>query len=176
MPLLLFLAFIAVPIIEIAVIIQVGGILGVWPTIGLIILTAAAGTALCRAQGFAVLQRIQTNLNQGVFPAGALFDGAALLVAGVLLLTPGFVTDAFGLLLLIPPARRVIGRGLFGWLARRAEIRVGGGFGGGDPFGGGKPRGSPGARRTRDEDDVIEGEYQEIPQDRIDRDRDGRER
>lgn len=168
MPLLLFLAFVAVPIVEIAVIIKVGGILGIWPTVGLIILTAATGTALVRAQGFAVLRRIQTNLNQGVFPAGALFDGAALLVAGVLLLTPGFVTDAFGLLLLIPPARRVIGRGLFGWLARRAEVRVGGTFGG-DPFGGGQA-GGPGRRRPKHEDDVIEGEYQEVPPERIDRD------
>jgi UPF0716 protein FxsA len=159
MALLLFLAFVAVPIIEITVIIKVGGLIGVWQTVALIVLTAAAGSALVRAQGFQVLARAQQSLDRGEFPAEAMVDGLALLVAGVLLLTPGFVTDVMGLVLLVPPARRVIA----GWVLRnlllRGHVHVHGGFG---------------ARRRRPEDDgVIEGEFREIPPDEIS---DGRNR
>ncbi len=146
MPLLLLLAFIAVPIVEIAVILRVGDAIGTWPTVALIVLTAAVGALLVRAQGFAVLRRIQDDLALGIFPAGALFEGAALLVAGVLLLTPGFVTDALGLALLVPPLRRALGR----ILARRAVAVRGG---------------------AQTDDGVIEGEYREIPPERIGRDR-----
>ncbi len=159
MALLLFLAFLAVPIIEITVIIKVGGLIGVWQTVALIVLTAAAGSALVRAQGFQVLARAQKSLDRGEFPAAAMVDGLALLVAGVLLLTPGFVTDAMGLVLLMPPLRRAIA----GWVLRnlllRGHMHVHAGFGT--------------AQRPPRDDDVIEGEFREIPPDEIG---DGRDR
>ena len=100
-----FLLLVAVPIIEIALFIQVGGWLGLWPTIGIVILTAAIGTMLLRAQGLATLGELQRRLSTGEDPSATLAHGAMILVAGVLLLTPGFFTDGVGLLLLTPPVR-----------------------------------------------------------------------
>lgn len=146
---LLFLAFLAVPIIEIAVIIKVGGAIGVWPTIGLIVLTAGAGTALVRAQGFQILARARDSLDHGQFPAEELLEALSLLVAGVLLLTPGFVTDAFGIVLLIPPLRRLIAGALWRAALRSSHVEV---------------HGVMGAqwRGPRDRDGVIEGDYTDI--------------
>ena len=96
MAFLLLIAFIATPIIEIAVFIEVGGRIGLWSTIGIVILTAVIGTAMLRQQGISVLFRIQENLNANRMPVRELFDGVCLVAAGALLLTPGFVTDAIG--------------------------------------------------------------------------------
>ncbi len=93
------------PLIEIAVLIQVGGWLGLWPTLGLIVLTAIAGTWMLRRQGFAVLTRAQSQLEAGTVPLAEVFEGFCLVIAGALLLTPGFVTDAIGGALLLPPVR-----------------------------------------------------------------------
>lgn len=110
---ILFIAFIVTPLIEIAVLIQVGGWLGLWPTLGLIVLTAVVGTWMLRRQGFAVLTRAQKQLDEGGLPLGEVFEGFCLVIAGALLLTPGFVTDAVGGALLFPPVRawlyRVLG-------------------------------------------------------------------
>ncbi len=108
MILLIFLAFITIPIIEIAVFIQVGERIGVWPTIGIVIATAILGTAMLRQQGVSILFRIQENLAANRIPVHELFDGVCLVIAGALLLTPGFVTDSIGLLLFIAPLRRWI--------------------------------------------------------------------
>ena len=108
MPLIILLIFIAVPVVEIAVIIEVGGILGVWTTIAAIFATAILGTALLRHQGLATLQKAQNNLNAGIMPMAEVFDGVCLLLAGVLLLTPGFVTDGIGLSLFLPPVRYLL--------------------------------------------------------------------
>ncbi len=102
---LIFLLLVVVPIIEIALFIQVGGWLGLWPTIGVVILTAAIGTALLRAQGLATLGELQRRLATGEDPSATLAHGAMILVAGVLLLTPGFFTDGVGFALLMPPVR-----------------------------------------------------------------------
>ena len=104
----LFLLLVAVPIIEIALFIEVGGWIGLWPTIGVVILTAMAGTVLLRAQGLATLGELQRRLNEGGNPAPALAHGALILVSGVLLLTPGFFTDGVGFLLLAPPVRAAL--------------------------------------------------------------------
>lgn len=164
MAVLLFLAFVAVPIIEITVIIKVGGILGAWPTVGLIILTAAVGTTLVRAQGFQILARAQKSLDHGQFPAAEMVDGMSLLVAGVLLLTPGFVTDALGLALVIPPLRRAIAGLIWRWARRRdgihMETRTWG------------SRGPRDANSPPTEEGVIEGEFIEIPPERLGRDDD----
>lgn len=111
----LFLIFVAVPIVEIGLFIQVGGAIGLWPTLAIVILTALAGTTLMRAQGMSTLQRLQSSLSDGTNPADPMAQGAMILVAGVLLLTPGFFTDAVGFALLIPPVRVA----LMGWIKSR---------------------------------------------------------
>ncbi len=102
---LIFLLLVAVPIIEIGLFIQVGGWLGLWPTLAIVILTAALGTVRLRAQGLAALGELQRRLGAGEDPSATLAHGAMILVAGVLLLTPGFFTDTVGFLLLTPPVR-----------------------------------------------------------------------
>jgi UPF0716 protein FxsA len=120
-----FLAiFVAMPIIEIAVFIQAGELIGLWPTIGVVVLTAILGTSLMRAQGLQTLAKAQSQMDQGEMPIGALFDGICILVAGVLLLTPGFVTDTFGFLLLIPPLRQLIGAKVIMKLVQSGNIRT----------------------------------------------------
>ena len=106
---------IAVPVVEIAVIIQVGSWLGVLNTLALLILISVLGAWLVKRQGVGLLRRVQGELAAGRVPATALVDGALLLVAGTMLLLPGFVTDFFGLLLLLPPVRA----GIRSWLRRR---------------------------------------------------------
>lgn len=106
MPLLIL--FIAIPIIEIGLFIKVGGLLGLWPTLLIVVLTALIGTYLLRLQGMAALARLQNNLQTGKSPMDPIVNGAMILVAGMLLLTPGFFTDTIGLLLLIPPVRAVV--------------------------------------------------------------------
>lgn len=153
---LIALLFVAVPIVEIAVLIEVGGAIGVWNTIALVILTAIAGTALLRIQGLATLARVQDSLARDTFPASALFDGACLLVAGVLLLTPGFVTDALGLVLFVPPFRRLLRRLIWTWLAKRRSTRV---WINGEEIGPGAGPGAPDAGRSGT---TIEGEWHEV--------------
>ncbi len=108
MPLLLFLAFVGVPILEIALFIQIGGAIGLGWTLALVVLTALAGTVLLRAQGLATLGRARTSLDRGALPVREVFDGACLLIGGALLLTPGFFTDSVGFLLLLPPVRGLL--------------------------------------------------------------------
>lgn len=103
---ILFLLFIAVPIIEIMVLMQVGSLLGAWPTIGIVILTAWFGAKKVREQGIATLSSVQTKMAQGQMPSDEIVAGLLLLVSGILLVTPGFVTDFFGLALLIPNVRK----------------------------------------------------------------------
>ncbi|MBU2893664.1 FxsA family protein [Colwellia sp. D2M02] len=101
----LFLLFIIIPIIEIAVLMQVGALLGLWPTIAIVIASAWLGAKYVRQQGLATMQSVQTKMAQGEMPSNEIVTGLLLLVAGVLLVTPGFVTDIFGLSLLIPAVR-----------------------------------------------------------------------
>lgn len=106
---ILLLLFIVIPIIEITVIMQVGEVLGVWPTVALVVFSAWLGAKYVRQQGIATLESVQKKMAQGEMPSGEIITGLMLLVAGVLLVTPGFVTDIFGLSLLIPNVRRAIG-------------------------------------------------------------------
>jgi UPF0716 protein FxsA len=105
---ILFLAVLIIPFVEIYVLLQVGGIIGAFPTIFLVVFTAALGAWLLRRQGFATWQRFQANLAQGVVPAYEMIEGPILLVGGALLLTPGFFTDLVGFACLIPTLRRRI--------------------------------------------------------------------
>jgi UPF0716 protein FxsA len=104
----LFLAFLLVPLIEIALFILVGGWIGLWPTLAIVILTAIAGTVLVRSQGAAVLLHLRQNLETLRDPTEPLAHGAMILFSGALLLTPGFFTDLIGFLLLIPAVRAFV--------------------------------------------------------------------
>lgn len=122
MPLLL-LIFIAVPVLEIYLLIKVGGIIGALPTIAIVILTAIIGTWLLRQQGLATLHRYQQNLGQGQIPAMEIIEGMVLLFGGALLLTPGFFTDAIGFLCLIPVTRQAMIRAFMKWAKDHIQIR-----------------------------------------------------
>lgn len=154
----LLLAFIAIPLIEIALFIQVGGLIGLWPTLFIVLLTAIVGTYMVRQQGISTLNRLQRSLNQLTDPSEPLASGAMILFAGALLLTPGFFTDALGLALLMPPVRAVI----FRELKKRVKVER---FQPGGPAGPGGPRGP--ARDPRGPDGgVIDGEFTEIDTDK----------
>lgn len=170
MSVFLFL-FIIMPIAEMAVLIQVGGMIGVLNTVGLVLLTAVIGAWLLRQQGLATLLKANQRLNSGELPAKEVAEGLILAIGGALLLTPGFITDTVGFLCLIPGTRH--------WLAAQAlkrmvvagqsrgssfYFRAGGGSNpfGQDPFDGQE---NPfGRQRPFDRDsngDIIEGEYQD---------------
>lgn len=114
----LFLLLVTVPIIEIALFIEIGGWIGTWPTIGIVILTAVIGSAMLRQQGLGVLRSVQERLAGGESPGRLLAEGAMILFAGALLLTPGFFTDAVGFLLLLPPFRAIV----WGWASTRFKM------------------------------------------------------
>ncbi len=102
------LIFILVPLLEMVILIEVGGVIGVLPTIGLVILTAVVGVWLLRLQGIATLRQVQSKLSRGDVPDTELLEGIMLIFGGALLLTPGFATDAAGFICLIPGLRRPI--------------------------------------------------------------------
>ena len=104
----LILLFTLIPMIELAIIIKVGSYLGVFKTIILLVMFSVLGAYLARMQGFLVLKRIQNSLEQGLMPTEEMLDGFLILVAGILLLTPGFLTDLWGLFLLLPWTRALI--------------------------------------------------------------------
>ncbi len=140
----LFLLFLLVPLIEIALFIQVGGWIGLWPTLAIVVLTAIAGTFLLRSQGFAVMGQLRGSFEGLSDPTEPLAHGAMVLFAGALLLTPGFFTDAVGLSLMIPGVR--------GWIFRfiRSRIKV-------TEFSYGDTR--------RPDPDIIDGEFEEVEPD-----------
>ncbi|WP_428927291.1 FxsA family protein [Marinibacterium sp. SX1] len=112
----LFLAFLLVPLIEITLFVQVGGLIGLWPTLAIVVGTAMLGTWLVKSQGRQALQKLTGAFNDLRDPSEPLAEGAMILFAGVLLLTPGFFTDAVGFALLMPPVRL--------WLYRQVSARV----------------------------------------------------
>jgi UPF0716 protein FxsA len=105
---LLAVLFLVVPVLELAVIVQVAGAIGVGQTIGLLILVSVVGAWLCKHEGLGVVRRIQTALQRGELPHREVVDGALVLLAGALLLTPGFLSDVMGIVLLVPPTRAVV--------------------------------------------------------------------
>ncbi len=153
---ILLIALIGVPLVEIGLLIEIGGWLGVGPTLVLIVLTAMIGTWTLRRQGFMVLRRAQEQLERGTVPVAEVFEGFCLVIAGALLLTPGFVTDAIGGLLLLPPLRTT----LYRQLGRYFEGRVG-------RTGRGWPEGSPGGSpdRSDGEPPTYDAEFEEIDRD-----------
>ncbi len=139
---LLVILFIVVPIAELFVIIQVGGLIGVWPTLALLLADALLGSLLLRHQGRGAWRRFNAALAERRFPGKEVADGVLIVIGGTLLLTPGFITDIAGLLLLIPPTRAIARRLLRRFtVGRFTVVGVPGGFGGaaGTSPGGGRP-------------------------------------
>lgn len=150
----LFIAFLMVPIIEIALFIQVGGLIGLWPTLAIVVLTAILGTFMVKQQGRLALRNLQTSFSRLENPGEPLAHGAMILVSGALLLTPGFFTDAVGFALLLPPVREAVFRYL------RSRVKV-------TSFQmGAEVHRHPEQHRPQPENrpgDVIEGEFTEVP-------------
>lgn len=144
-----------IPILEIAVFILVGGQIGVFATLGMILLTAIIGSILLRIQGFNILSRIQQKTAVGEMPGEDMVNGVMIMIAGVLLLTPGFVTDSIGFLLFFPPFRKF----LWSTLASKIVIKTQSGFHHSGPHS--NPKG-----RARSDDGVVDldsSEYSEKP-------------
>jgi UPF0716 protein FxsA len=139
----LFLAFLAVPLVEIALFIQIGGLIGLWPTLLIVVLTALVGTFLVRSQGAQAMAQLRGAFNDLQDPTEPLAHGAMILFSGALLLTPGFFTDAVGFALLVPGVRAFVLR------EARKRVTVQSGF----------TAGGPGHGPMRRDDDVIEGSY-----------------
>ncbi len=156
MPLVLLIIVIGFPILELYVLIEVGGQIGGLYTVGLVLLTAAVGLFVVRLQGMSVLARAQSHLAENRVPVGEIIDGLFLLLAGAFLLLPGFITDIFGLLLLIPGLRRIIGVALWRGLQARGSVR------------------SWAASRDFQTDiEIVDGEYEDVTGEREDHEDNG---
>lgn len=116
----LFLLFALLPVVELALLVQIGSRIGVTPTVALVLATGAAGALLARAQGLRALRRLQEAVGAGAFPGDEIFDGVLILGGALLLLTPGLLTDAVGFGALIPGTRRL----LKGFLERQVRRRL----------------------------------------------------
>lgn len=145
----LFGLLLVVPVLELWAILEVSGRLGLGATLGLLVLISVAGAWLLKQQGLQTWRRLRVTLSRGQMPTDEVTDGALILLGGALLMTPGFLTDGFGIVLLLPPSRAVVkgaARRLLGWWAAR---RLGRGRWPGGPDG----TGTPGAR---DRSQVVE--------------------
>lgn len=123
MPLVLMLVFVVVPIAELAVIVQVGQAIGTLPTIAILVVDSIVGSWLLKTQGRAAWRRFTGALTENRVPAAEVLDGALVIFGGAFLITPGFITDVIGLLLLLPPTRALIRRSLVGYFSRRFLVR-----------------------------------------------------
>ncbi|HEX6666142.1 MAG TPA: FxsA family protein [Solirubrobacterales bacterium] len=166
---LLVILFIVVPIAELYVIIQVGQQIGLWPTLALLLADAILGSMLLKHQGRSAWRRFNEALASGKFPGKEVADGALIIVGGTLLLTPGFLTDIAGLILLIPPTRALVRSGLRRFAIGRVTVfgfpgAGRGGFGSGPagPFGPGGPQGGPDDQRGRRDYD-FDASAEEMP-------------
>jgi UPF0716 protein FxsA len=104
----LLLLFVLVPLVELYLLLKLGALIGAGPTIAIVIVTGVLGGSMARTQGFAVLKRVRESLNAGILPTDALIDGLFILAGGLLLLTPGLLTDIVGFLALLPPTRELL--------------------------------------------------------------------
>lgn len=160
MPLLLFVLFLLVPLLELYVIIQVGQEIGALNTVGILVLDSILGTVLLRSQGRAVWRRFNETLAAGRPPAREVLDGALIIFGGALLLAPGFLTDVFGILLLLPPTRAVVRRVLLRGAISRVAFSMGGPAGMAGANAAMRRRGGPSRAGTTD--DVVEGTASEV--------------
>lgn len=145
------------PIVEIALLIQVGDVIGGWNTIGFVLLTAFVGAYLVRREGISTLTQAQQKMQQGAMPGDEMAQGLLLVIAGVLLVTPGFVTDAIGLLFTLPPTRKLLAKQLMVKMANSQSVHAS--FTTSHGF---QSHGPQDFRATNSSnDDIIEGEYHE---------------
>ena len=149
---LLVLLFVVVPIAELAVILQIGDWLGLWPTLALLVLDSILGSLLMRAQGRAAWRRFSETVAAGRPPAREVVDGALIIAGGALLLTPGFLTDVFGLALLLPPSRALLRRFVVARIGRRMVVSM--------------ARGPAPGRRPRVRDYDVEGSATDVGEER----------
>ncbi len=156
----LLLLFLLLPIAEIATFIEVGDWIGAGPTVGLVILSAILGSVLIRWQGLSVLKRAQAAAERGESPVGAVFEGFCVVVAGLLLIIPGFLTDIVGILLFVRPIRNALGRWLFDRMKGVASYQMGG-----RTWSSGGPAGPQGGPAHRPPPGVIDVDYQEVDPD-----------
>lgn len=119
----LLVLFIVIPVVELYTLIEIGKKIGTLPTMGIIILTAILGAYLVKNQGFMILKKIKNNIDEGIMPGDSLIQGAIILAGGILLLTPGFITDTAGFIFLIPGTRKIIKKYLLKWL--KGKIKKG---------------------------------------------------
>ncbi len=124
MRLILFILFVVVPILEIAAFIQIGSLIGLMPTLGSIVLTAIIGAFLVRQQGFKVVNDARAQSARNEIPVTPVIHGVFILAAGLLLLTPGFVTDTIGFLFLVPPLRLLIAGKVWAWIKSNMDVTV----------------------------------------------------
>jgi len=117
----LLILFVIIPVTELYILIEVGKRIGSLTTISIIIFTGILGSYLVKNQGFMILKKIQNDLNDGIMPGDSLIQGVIILAGGILLLTPGFVTDTVGFIFLIPASRNVIKKYLLKWLKGKIE-------------------------------------------------------
>jgi UPF0716 protein FxsA len=150
---LLILLFVLVPIAELAIIIQVGQAIGIWWTIAILVADSVLGSLLMRSQGRATWRRFNEALQTGRVPAAEVLDGGLVIFGGACLLTPGFLTDIFGLLLLLPPTRAVLRR----LLVRRFALQMMGGMARGAFAGRARPA------DANDTDEVVDSSAREVP-------------
>ncbi|MBT4890560.1 MAG: FxsA family protein [Rhodospirillales bacterium] len=163
MGLALLIIMIGVPIAEIAVFIEAGDAIGFWPTIGVIILTAIIGSFFLRYQGLGVISRVFQSLQNNEMPVKEMFEGLCLIFAGALLLTPGFITDSVGFLLLVPPLRQGMAEFILLYLVRSGRVHgTTAGFHSPNSGQPGHP-GQPGGPIIDGEFDEINPENQQIP-------------
>lgn len=121
---MLAILFIVIPALEIYVLIKVGGIIGALPTIGIIVATGLIGAALAKHQGFAAVRKVQEAMLEGREVGSSLVGAALVLVAAVFMVTPGFITDAVGILLLLPPVRALVAPAVLRWGAGRFQSAI----------------------------------------------------
>jgi len=153
--LILFTLFVALPIAEIILLINVSGSIGGLSTFVIVIVTAAFGAYFVRQQGFSLLQQIQTKLRAGEAPSTEMAEAALLIVAGVLLITPGFITDILGFLFTLPFSRAPIA----GFLMRKIPITQAGGVHFSQSGFNTRPTGRPFNEGKTDDGDIIDGEF-----------------
>ncbi|MCP4205791.1 MAG: FxsA family protein [Shimia sp.] len=161
----LLLAFITIPMIEIALFISVGGAIGLLPTMAIVLLTAILGTHLVRSQGLAAIGKVQKSFNELNDPTEPIAHGAMILIAGVLLLTPGFFTDAVGFALLTPAFRKL----MFEFARKRVRVQS---FTMGSTHSASFHTGPANQSDRPSRSDVIDGEFSEVdpaPQSQVDK-------
>jgi UPF0716 protein FxsA len=142
MPLILFL-LIAIPILEVFLLLQVGNLIGLFPTVAGIVLTGVVGAALAKREGLKVWQRVQENLSRGLLPDRSLLEAVLIFGGGLLLLTPGFFTDVLGFSMILAPTRLLMAKAARSWLKRRVVHAQVGAAPFGMPFG---PASTPAGR------------------------------